>query len=155
MEKSTEEIAWETPEYRHQVKRSDWYFAVAIITASLSLTAILLDNILFAIVIVLSAFTLSLYAGRKPRIIFFKLTQEGVVRDSITYPFDELDSFWLEDRDGYPRIIFKSAKVTMPFIVFPIEGVPSDDIKGFLDEHLDEEEHHEPIFQKLMEYLGF
>lgn len=154
-EEVKESVEWQAFEYHHHEKSSDWYWALGIIAIALCVTAILLGNILFAIVIVLSAFTLALYANRKPRRITVRLTSTSIHLGEESYSYGEIDSFWMEDRDHSPRIIFKSIKSTSPFIIFPVEGVSSDHVREFLGKYIPEVEHEEPFSQKIMEYLGF
>ena len=71
------------------------------------------------------------------------------------YPYKELTSFWVETRDVYPRVLFKSKKVLMPFIVVLIEDVEPEIIHEFLLQYLPEEEHSEPLLEKLLLYFGF
>ena len=43
----------------------------------------------------------------------------------------------------------------MPFIVILIEEVNPEDVRAILLKYIAEEEHHEPLTQKLLERLGF
>ena len=148
-------IEWEDYEYEYRHKTSDWYWAVGIITVSIAVASILYGNILFAILIIIGAFTLSLHATHQPRIIHFELNDHGVVINKLLYPYNTLESFWVENRDNNNRILFKSKKLLMPYIVMPLGTIMPETAMAFLDMHLPEEEHLEPIFQKIMEYLGF
>ncbi|PIQ91878.1 MAG: hypothetical protein COV70_01805 [Parcubacteria group bacterium CG11_big_fil_rev_8_21_14_0_20_39_22] len=152
---SDSEIKWETHEYRHTEKRADWYWAVSIIGLSFVVVAVMFSSILFAVVILLSTFTLMLLASRKPNWVECSLTQKEVRFGKDAYPYTDLESFWIEDGDGEPRIIFKSRHILSPFIVVPLEGVKTDLVQNHLLNHLEEEEHSEPVLQKMMEWLGF
>jgi hypothetical protein len=150
-------IKWQAHEYFHYERTTDWYWAVAIITLSIIALSILFDDYLFSIVILIGVFSLLMYANRKPRLVSYELNRKGLRVDSTLYPYASIESFWVEDHHEHPepRVIFKSAKVIMPYIVVPIEGVHPDDIHTYLLNFLPEEEHHEPLAQKIMEHLGF
>ena len=150
-----EKISWETIEYLHKEKTTDWYWIVAIVTISIALISIILNNVIFAILIIVSSFTLSLFASKKPRVITVDIDDTGVGVGDTHYPYKELTSFWIETRDAYPRILFKSKKVLMPFIVVLIENVEPETIHEFLLQYLPEEEHSEPLLEKLLLYFGF
>lgn len=150
-----DKISWQTHEYLHTQKTADWYWIVGIVAISLALIAIILNNIIFGILIVVSAFTLSLFASRKPQIVDISIDNAGITMGRNRYPYKELDSFWVETRDNNHRILLKSKKVFMPFIVIFLEDMDPEEIKHRLSQYLPEEEHLEPLLEKILIYLGF
>ncbi len=150
-----EKLSWDTHEYHHTEKGSDWYWIVGIITLSIALIAVILNNVIFAILIIVSSFTLSLFASRKPDLIKVVVDGGGITVNKTRYPYLHLESFWIETTQFRPRIILKSKKIFMPYIVIFIEDTDPNKIHAILDKHLAEEEHHEPILEKLLVYLGF
>lgn len=150
-----EKISWKTIEYLHREKTSDWYWIVGIITISIALISIILNNVIFAILIIISSFTLSLFASKKPELITVDINNLGITVGKNHYPYKDLDSFWIETRDAHPRILFKSKKVFMPFIMVLLEDVEPESIRELLSKYLLEEEHTEPLLEKLLLYFGF
>ncbi len=148
-------IVWEAYEYVHREKSTDWYWAVSIITVSMAVTAILFNDVLFAVFIVISFFALMLYAKRKPQLLEIKIDDRGIEEGRVRYPYLSIESFWVEDRFGETKIIMKSKKKTLPYIVIPIIDVNADDVRDHLKKFLPEEEHEEPLAKRIMEYLGF
>ena len=155
MAKTYEPIVWETPEYVYREKSADWYWAIGIIAVSVAVTSVLFNNILFAIFIALSFFTLMLYAKRKPHLLQIKIDNRGVQVGRVKYPHSSIESFWVEDRFGDDKIIMKSRKLTMPYIVIGIEDMNAETVRNYLRKFLTEEEHAEPLARRVMEYLGF
>jgi len=150
-----EKISWKTIEYLHQEKSSDWYWIVGIITVSIAIISILLNNLIFAILILVASFTLTLFASKKPEEMLVELNQKNVVFGKTKFPYTELDAFWVEKEEGIPRIILKSKKLFMPYISIFIEETDPEDIRHLLSNHLKEEEMTEPLFEKILFYLGF
>ncbi len=150
-----DKLSWEAVEYVHTEKGSDWYWIVGIVTLSIAVIAVILNNVIFAILIIISAFTLSLFASRKPDRVPVTLDRLGVTFGKTRYPYSNLDAFWVETRDAFPRVLFKSKKVLMPYVVIHIHEEDADEIRHFLTPHLVEEEHSEPLFEKILIYLGF
>ncbi len=150
-----DKISWKAHEYLHQEKTTDWYWIVAIVTISIALISIILNNIIFAILIIVASFTLTLFSSIKPKLIDIEVGPMGVTLNNIRYPYNNLESFWIETRDRHPRIIFKSKKIFMPFIVAFLDSVDPEAIHQILINHLPEQEHLEPFFEKLLIYLGF
>ena len=155
MEKSV--LHWQAFEYFHREKTPDWYWAVGIITVAIAITSILLNDVLFAVLILLGAFSLSLFASREPLLVDFEINNKGVVIKDLLYPYGSLESFWVNDlpTEHTAKLLLKSKKVLVPHIVIPLENVSPEEVREFLVTNLKEEEQHEPPSQKLMEHLGF
>ena len=150
-----EKLSWQTVEYLHQEKTADWYWIVGIVTISIAVITIILNNIIFGILIIVSSFTLSLFASRKPDLVKVEINSMGVTVGNTKYPYNHLQSFWIETREHTPKILLKSQKVFMPFIVIFIEDVDPEEVHSLLSKYLPEEEHTEPLLEKLLVYLGF
>lgn len=149
-------LQWNTSEYEHKERSSDWFWAVGIMTVAIAITAIIFNNILFAIVIILSGFGLALFAARHPKDVLVEINERGIRMDSHFYPYHSLESFWVDEEDeDYPKILLKSQKLIMPYIVIPIEEVSADKVRDTLSKFLPEVYHSESNLQKLIEYLGF
>ena len=150
-----EKISWQTIEYLHTEKTTDWYWIVAIITISISLISIIFGNLIFGILIIVSSFTLTLFASRKPESMEVEISNTGVRVGKTIYPYIHLSSFWIETRESHPRVLLKSNKVFMPFVVVFLEEIEPEKIRTTLSQYLPEEEHTEPLLEKLLIYFGF
>jgi hypothetical protein len=151
-------ISWQAHEYFHQEKSSDWYWGLGIVAITAAVLAIILGNTLFALVIVLFAFTASLQAHREPKLINFELNNKGVVINHLLYPYSTLESFSIGEQHlnkPDPKVLIKSKRVLMSHIHLPIEQVDIEDVRDFLLVYLKEEELDEPILEKVLEYFGF
>lgn len=149
---------WETEEYYFQEKTSDWYWAVGIIGVSISVLAVIFSNALFALLIFLSTFALTLYGSRRPNVLKFEVGKRGIMIGNTLYPFGTLESFWVEDRRhiGRPsKLVIKSRKPMVPLIAIPLGETNPEEVRDFLMDHLLESHHPEPLGQKLLEYFGF
>jgi hypothetical protein len=152
-----EKLSWTTIEYLHQEKTTDWYWIVSIVSISIAIVSIIMNNIIFAILIIVSSFTLMLFASKKPNLVEVDVDDMGIRVGKTMYPYRNLDSFWVETRENNDRILIKSKKVFMPLIIIFIEEnqVHPEDVRNLLKQHLPEEEHAEPFLEKLLVYLGF
>ncbi|MDP3661387.1 MAG: hypothetical protein Q8R17_00840 [bacterium] len=148
-------LSWNTPEYRHTPKTAEWFLAGGIIAFALIATSVLLGNILFAIVIAVATFVFMLHARRAPRIVRASVSERGIEFGDAFYEYTELASFWIETRDNNPRLILKQKKILSLLTVVPVEGIHPNILRAELIKFLHEEELHEPLSQKIMEYLGF
>ena len=151
-----EKISWSAPEYEYKKHNVDWFWAVGIIAVSLAVAAIIYKNILFAIFILVGSFTLLLYAGRKPQVIYFEINTKGVRIGDGLYPYHTLKSFWLRETGKSTKLVLESQKTIMPHVVLPLSPeTDADAVREFLLTYLPEEEQKESVSEALMEYLGF
>ncbi len=148
-------IRWEAREYYHREKGADWFWAVGIISVSAAATAVILGNVLLGVLIILAAFSLLIYAAKKPSVMEVEINEAGVRVGKIFYPYENLESFWVEETHAYPKILLRSKKLFVGHIVIATEEESPEEIRNFLREHLPEQEQSEPLIQMTMEYLGF
>lgn len=151
-------VVWEALEYDHLHKTPDWYWAVGIVAGSIALISIILGNIIFAIVVIVSTFALIVAARRVPKVVFVQLTKTGVHIDDEFRNYSTLRSFWVDNNshlDGKSKLFFRSRSVTAPLLIIPIEEVHPESVRDHLLDMLLEEEHSETLLHKFFEYLGF
>src|SRR4051812_2277864 len=113
-------IEWEAPEHNLGKKSSDWFWAVGIITVSAVVTSIIFNNILFAGVILLGSVVLTMYATKEASIHHYELADRGIHVGDLFYPFSTLESYWIEENVSPIKLLIKSRKFFMPYLVIPI-----------------------------------
>ena len=150
-------ISWQGYEYTHHEKSSDWFWVLGIVALSSAVTAIVFKNILFALFILIGAFTVALFATKTTRLIHFEINRRGVAIDNTLYPFNTLESFYIdEDEHGHNTLILKSQRVMMPYIIIPLdESIKFENVRNILLTKIEEEELHEPISHRMLELFGF
>ncbi len=151
------EFSWKTPEYIYTEKTSDWYWTVGIVSAAIVVVSIIFGDTLFGLIVAIGAFSLTMFASRKPRVVAIEINQKGVAVERVLYPFPSIDSFFVdaEHRHG-PRLFLKSKKVVVPLIDMPIATtVDTEELRTFLSAHLEEEVVKEGVLHGLFERLGF
>jgi hypothetical protein len=150
-------ITWDAHEYVHVEKNPDWYWALFLVAIAGTVGALLMNNILFAVFIIIASFVLALLASRHPEVRKFSITQRGVYIDGKLYAYNTLDSFSIDHPHHHrtPKLILKQKSNFAPIIIIPILDVDPDDIHDFLANLLTEDEHNEPLVHHVMEWLGF
>ena len=147
-------IEWETYEYEPRERSSNWYWFVGLAAVLLVIWAIVMKNFLLAILVLLGAFTLMIYAARKPRVIKIGVSRRGVQIHQDLFPFHSLRSFWVHEDEVERKIILRSEKLLMPHLHIPLaEDVDHEALRVFLLDFLPEEPHRPTIIDLLAEYL--
>lgn len=156
MPSPTFRIEWEAHEYEHKDRSPDWFWAVGIVAVAIAVASTIFGNIIFGLLVLVSAFTLSLYAKKHPETLRITVDEKGVTKNKIHYPFSTLRSFWIDTEHSHPKIIFRSEKLFMPLIIIPIgEELDIERLHRILSRFLKEEPHSLPLVENILEYLGF
>lgn len=156
MEPTARAISWEAPEHHHVEKGNDWFFALAIIVVALVITAILFNNVLFALLLGIAGGVLGVAAAKKPNIVPFSVSVRGIKIEDTLHTFASLTSYHIDEEDPRgPQLLVKAEKLLMPLIVLPIPVDYIDDIEEILRDKLPEEELEEPFLLKVLELFGF
>jgi hypothetical protein len=150
-----QEITWQAPSHIHTEKSSDWYIIVVIVSITLAIIAFILGNVLFGILIIIGSFTLCLHASKEPKMINIKLNTRGLYINDSLVRYEDLESFWVEEEELYPRILFKQHKLLSTHLVVILEEINPSEVREFLKNYLVEEKMSEPFLEKLLIYFGF
>ncbi len=155
MEKKPRSVSWEAPEHHHIEKGNDWFFALIVIVVCLVLVAILLNDVLFALLLGIAGGVLLMVASNKPAIIPYEISVKGVKVGGEFYPYNNLLSYYIDEEDPHgPHILIKIDSKIMPLLVFPIPEEHIYEIEEILQDRLPEEYLEESIFVKIFEVLG-
>ena len=93
-----EEKNWEAPEFEHREKTIWWYWGVIVVATAILALAVWQKNFLFGVFVILSGVMIIIWGNRAPRMIRFKLAQDGLVIDERkTYQYKEMESFAFDD----------------------------------------------------------
>ncbi|HYC34371.1 MAG TPA: hypothetical protein VEC13_01430 [Candidatus Paceibacterota bacterium] len=150
-------IRWIGYEYEHTEKSSDWFWAVAIIALCTAIIAIIYNNVLFGIFIILAGVTMMMLAKRPPRIIEYAVTPKGIMVEKTLYLYKHIHSFWVDTHiKQHPELLIKTKKNLSRLFVIPIKygAADSHDIRDYLLQVLPEEHMEESLSHRLMVKLG-
>ena len=148
-------ISWDAPEHMRTEKTNDWYWAVGIITVTAVTLCFIFGNVIFGILILVGVFSLIVHGTRESRMIHIEINDRGIVINNTLYPFLGLESFWIDAHEIPPKILVKSHKLFMPYIVIYINEVDPEKVREVLLRYISETEHFEPMTQKILERFGF
>jgi len=149
-------IEWDAHEYEHKERGSDWFWAVGILSVSVAVASVIFGNIIFAILVLISVFALSLFINRPPDTLRVVVDEKGITRGRVRYPYQTLRSFWIDTEHSHKKIILRSEKLLMPLIIVPLGNeVDVEQLHENLSRFLPEEFHSLPFVERILEYLGF
>lgn len=149
-------IEWDAPEHEHKLRSEDWFWAVGIIALASAVAAIIFGDVIFGILIILSAFSLSLFINRSPELVHIVVDERGIIKGKTLYPYNTLHSFWVDPERSHPVILLRSQKMFMPLIHIPLDPDTNlDRLERAMLQHLPTEYYGHHIAERVLEYLGF
>ncbi len=151
-------LVWEGHEYDHNPKDSDWYWSMGILATAGTIAALLFENFVLAVLIVVAAGALGLHAAKRPPLHQFRLVEDGLVVGSDFHPFTQMLSFSvLEDVEGeYPPMLsIKTKSWLTPHLIIPLEGVDVDQVYTYFLAQVHEEPHYHTLSDVVAAWLGF
>lgn len=150
-----EKIEWLAPEYEHKEQSVDWFWALGIIIFAVAVTSVIYKNYFFAILIVLGGVLLAHFTIKKPEMVDYELTEEGLKIKNTIYPYKKIKHFWVQT-DPSPMLLIHSDKLFMPIITMPIYPNMAVKIREKLVMmNVAEIEMADHPSVKVMEFLGF
>jgi hypothetical protein len=148
-------LAWDTLEFEPRNHPADWYWIVGIITTALVIICIILGNFFLGIIIALGVSLLAFFTTQEPQYVRVAIDEKGVLVGDKFHSYKSIDSFALIEKDFIPKLVFKSKRFHLPFIIVKIHGYDPEIVQEVLQEFIKEDDHVEPLLYKLMDYLGF
>jgi hypothetical protein len=148
-------ITWTAPEHLYTEKKTDWYWSVGIITLALAAVAFMFGNVITGIFVIVAAAALVLHASRPAQIVSYEINDRGIIANNVLYPFLTLESFWIPHDEFPPKLILKSRKLFMPFIIMYIDEVDPEKVREVMLTYIAETMHREPFLKHVLERLGF
>lgn len=150
-----DKLEWSALEYEEKTRSTDWFWALGIIVVTSSVAAIIFGNYFFSALLILSGILLGFFAVKKPEMVPYELSGQGIKIRTRLYSFDKIKSFWVQT--GMKPILFiKTDRAFMPIISIPIEEQMAEDLRSiFLSQSTTEEEMKEHPSLRIMDSLGF
>jgi len=149
-------LKWSAPEFTHYSKSKSWFMVTGLIAFGLLLWALLTKNILFALLIGLSYFSVVTYALKKPKAVELAITSKGIKVDKTLYSFDNLKSFWIfYDPPELKELSLRSKKLMMPYVKIPLGEENPAEVRRILIKYLPEKKQEESLIDSLARQLRF
>ncbi|KKR45659.1 MAG: hypothetical protein UT82_C0024G0012 [Parcubacteria group bacterium GW2011_GWB1_40_14] len=151
-------FSWIAPEYTYYEKdRKLWTQTTIIVAAIFILISLLFFKSYTATILtIVGAIIIHLLAFKKPRIISFGFTNEGIFAGMKFIPYTDISSFWIfYHPPDIKEIAFRSKKFFMPMLYFPLEDADPNEIRKILTDFLKEKEEQISLMDQLSRKIGF
>ncbi len=148
-------ISWDVITHVHKERTADWYWALGLIALVGAGISIWVGNLLFALIIIISAGSLGTLAARGPREHSVHIDQKGISIDGTLYAFRALKSFWVDKNPDAPRLYLMTHGIMAPHITLPLGDVAqADQVRSYLRSQVTEEEQEPHFGEHILELIG-
>jgi len=149
-------VEWDTEEFSYYEKSRIWFLIGGLIFFLIIGYFTITNQLITAVTFLLLGFTIYLFSLKKPRKIHCVISYQGIMVDNATYPFADIESFWIfYEPPDFKVISLKHKKPYLPHIQIPIGEEDPAKIRKILLDFLPEEEQTEPFSDKLARFLRF
>lgn len=139
---------WSAPEFETFERDKKWYSLSAGFLFVVIAWAIWSDSPIMAITFILIGVVGYIYLGKKPRIIDFFITRDGIIADREIFDFDNIDSFWIfYEPEGLCALSLHTKSAFLPRVHIPIHGQDPVKIREVLLKYIPEEKHEPGILE--------
>jgi hypothetical protein len=142
--------SWEAPEFESYEKSLKWYIFALIFICTMAGWGIVINSPIMSITFILIGIVGYIQTHRKPRILTFSITTEGVLAGREFYPYENMHSFWIfYDPPHIKAISLHTAANLLPYVHIPLEDEDPVNIREFLLENLAEVEQDHNIIDTI------
>jgi len=112
---------WQGPEYKAYPKNKRWYLIATSILIAIIAYALITNSPIMAITFILIGIVGYIHLQKKPRVLDFTISRDGVSAGNEIYEFDQIKSFWIFYEPPHTRILSLHTKGSLiPFVHIPI-----------------------------------
>lgn len=133
-------VSWTVDEYERHERGPLWYAIAFVVGVALVLYAMVSQNFLFAVIIVMSGVIIGLSTLREPRKILFQMTTRGVGLGGKFTPYKDFRSFWIYYEPPFSKNLYLDfSNPIVPHLKVSLEDQDPLEIRKALLEFLREE----------------
>jgi hypothetical protein len=149
-------VTWEASEYIHHQKDSTWYLIFGGVTAVTAIVFyIILRDIFSIIVLVLMAVAVAVYAGRKPQVVRYSLSSDGLTVAGKHYELDLFRTFSVMQEGGVYSVTLMPVRRFMPPVSIYFSPQDGDQIMDILGAVMPHEDREPDMIDRFMRNIRF
>lgn len=146
-------FSWTFPEFEVHTRGVWWYIIASFVVAGFMIYAILSQTYLFAVIIAISAFVFLVRMQRKPQLVTFTITEDGLEVHETFYPYKDLKSFWIiYEPPEVKKVYFEFKSGIRPMLAIPLESQNPVAIRETLLSYIEEDtKREEELFSDVLQ----
>lgn len=154
MEPPTIAVEWKGQEFEFVPKSSTWYWTVGILSVGSAIAALIADNFLFAVILLLAGGTVSLLGSRRPAMHSFRISNRGIHVGEQVFPYDNISRFAIHEAEP-KKLLFELKQAVVKVMTIPLDGVDHRAVRTELKNHgIDEAETLDTLTARFSDWMG-
>lgn len=149
-------VEWTASEYIMHNKDARWYalLTLAVLAAGVLVYALTRDKMSTA-VILLAGLVFGIAAGRKPRVMAYRLDETGLTIGQKSYPYSLFRSFAIQKEGAFATIVFLPLKRFMPAYTLYFAPEDGEHIITVLANYLPMEQRDQGLLESFVHRIRF
>lgn len=148
-----ESITWIVDAYEQRDKHPDWFWAVGIISVAVAVAAIIYNNFLFGVLVLLGGASIIYFGVKKPHELEITIDDAGVTINDVFHPYQEIKSFYVNVEEDQLYLVFD--RTFLSKVTIALGEMSPDPVRMELIKHVDEREEKESVLDKFLDRFGF
>ena len=133
-------VSWEASEYIHHEKGTGWYVVFLLTWVVLAGLLFYFVDVWALIIASVMAVALIVYAQRKPDILRYTLSEDGISIGDKVFSFDDFRSFTIMQEEGIFSVVLDPVRRFMPPVSIYFAESDGEQIVGLLSQILPHQE---------------
>lgn len=151
-----EVVHWTASEYIDHAKGPAWFAIMGLgLFAVVVLTYFVLKDVLAAVLVGIAGVTFGIFAGRRPQVLEYSITPQGILIGSRAHAFSDFKSFSLTENGPLPAILLLPLKRFLPPITIFYDPKEEGRIVEALADYLPHEDREPDVVDRLMSRIRF
>jgi len=147
--------SWRSLEYEVQAKSQRWLFWTALLILAIVAWALYTNSPVMAITFILIGVSGYIFINKKPKVIRFAITEDGLVAGNEIYDYYDIKSFWIFYEPGEIKAVSLILKGKLiPYLHIPLGEEDPLEIRELLLKYLPEERQNLSPVDKFERMLG-
>ena len=147
-------FSWFAQEYDSNPKSKNWYIVAGFLIGVSSLVAFFFQNILFAVILIMSGVMFVWMSLRPPLEQEIIITDHGIIMGANMFLYRDFDHFWLNENEVGTKKLFLARANGIVTLIPVSDDVDPVELNDFLQTVLREEPIAEPMMEILLRKLG-
>jgi hypothetical protein len=157
MSNENQTLSWEAWEFKHYPKNLGWYVVlISVAIMAMAFFIIVQTDIFAAVTLGLLAVLIIIFSRQQPQRVQIELNNRGVRFGNISYPYKQLQYFWVVHNERHQTINFHTSALVNNVLILELEDQDPELAREYLLQYLPEHtEVGETSIQKVMHKLNF
>lgn len=149
-------VRWTASEYVDHAKGPAWFALMGIgLFILVGLVYFVIKDVLAAVLVGFAGITFGIFAGRRPQVLQYSISPQGITIGQRTHSFAEFKSFSLTENGPLPAVLLMPLRRFLPPITIFYDPREEDKIIDALADYLPHEEREPDIVDRLMSKIRF